>query len=976
MNAGDVGTIELRILGPLEVHREGRLVLLPSGQAPQLLGLLLLHAGRLVRHELLTQVLWGEDPPASARKLIQVRLSQLRRLVGPAVDIRGTREGYRLAVPQGALDLHRFRQLVSDAAGQSPEVEEGLLRRALDLWRGPALVELRSTTRGMRLADALEEEHLAAVEAHAAAALATGRLPELVPALTQALADHPLRESLRAQLMLALHRSGRQADALSSFEEGRRLLADELGVDPGRELRDAHAAILAGGDLLATAAIVPRQLPPAPDVFIGREAESAALLAAVRDNAATAARLAVHGPGGQGKSTLVLRVAHRLTDHFPDGQLYADLLGSTPGATPVAPEDVLRRFVRAFGVPQHSIPEATAELVELYRSMVAGKRLLVVLDNAVDSSQVTSLLPTSSGSAVLITSRRMLATVDARQVALEPLAEDDSVDLFIGHTRRSFTADERADASRIAQVCGYLPLALRIAAAKLSARPDWTMADLLARLTDQRRRLDELNIDNLAVRSSVELSYRYLDEGAARAFRLLGLLPLPYFSIPVVGALLSRTDTDADRMLGPLVQARLVEVTAPGRYRLHDLVRLFALEQAERNETASDRDAAVTRVLGHYRARLDEAHARLRPHTTAANTATSGRELPEISDSVRWISDEIENLVAAARFAADVSELAPQALKIAHHLRLYLWDREMRTDVIEVAQIATRAADRLGTDEAIGAALDIQALINQRLSRLGEAHAQYIRLLAHYKRCDDLPGQGRALGNIGILLREMGRLDEALRCLEQAGELFEKHGPRDAQPLVHACIADVHLQAGRYDAALSFAEQSLELSHDRDPTCESYALVALGQVHCQLGNLEDSLAWLDKCVDLCRQLNTQHDEWEALLVRSEVQLRRQDPDAAVNDAYRVLELLSGHVDYYGQGAAHRQISRALKMLGKDQAAANHESTATLLLNTPNLHRNRLLESVLTGSQVFVGNAVQKSHAETTDQSLPDRESLE
>ncbi|ASR36735.1 hypothetical protein BAY61_18960 [Prauserella marina] len=959
------------VLGPFTVRRAGKRVVLPSGQTPQLLAVLVLNQGSLVSHELLSEVLWDEDPPASARKLIQVRLSQLRRLLGEGAELVGGRQGYRLEIPSAEVDLHEFRRLVADAELVPPEAAEPLLHNALRLWRGVALDELSGTVRGARIVAGLEEERLAAVSAHAEAALATGRCPGLVTDLASIVAEYPLRERLRAHLMRALHRAGRQAEALAAFEEGRVLLAEELGLDPGKELREAHAEILEGDSALAHPEVarpatagavpsVPRQLPGAPAHFVGRQAESAALISAATGAGDGPALVAVHGQGGQGKSALVLHVAQQLADSFPDGQLYVDLLGSTPGASPLAAEDVLRRFLRSFGVPAHAVPQDPTESSAMFRSAIAGKKVLVVLDNAVDSAQVVPLLPAGPGTAVLVTSRRILATLDSLSVALEPLATADAVALFASHLDRALTQRERGAAKRVAEVCGHLPLAVRIAAARLRGRPDWTVTHLLDRLADQRRRLDELDFDNLAVRSSMELSYRDLDDGAARAFRLLGLLPLPYVSLPVAAALLGHEPDTADTLLEPLVSARLIEVAAPGRYRLHDLVRLFALERAERHESKAERDTAVSRVLDHYQVRLNEAHTRLRPHNRSAEDGEAPPDhddSPGIADYVRWISDEIDNLVAAARMAAGVAELAPRALSIAHQLRLYLWAQEMRADAVEIAHLAGTAAERVGTDEALDLALDVQALINQHLGRLGEAHALYTRLLDVRRRLGDISGQGRTLGNLGILLRHMGRLDEALHRLGEAGELLDEHGPAEAKPLVLACLADVHLQADRPEEGLRHAERSLALCAETDPTCAVYALVSIGQAHSQLGDLPSALTALSESITLCRTLHLPHDEWEALLCRSEVHVRAGEPDAAIADAERVLTLLSNHGDYYAQGAAHRQFARAFQLKGDELVAVEHASYAESLFASPGVRRNPLLERLLARERADTGESL-------------------
>lgn len=370
-----------------------------------------------------------------------------------------------------------------------------------------------------------------------------------------------------------------------------RLLADELGLDPGQELKDLHAAILRG-DIPA----VPRELPAKPDPFVGRRAEIE-LITSTSDTV-----IAVHGPGGQGKSALATAAAHAMAERFPDGQLYVDLHGATPGRSPLSPAEVIRRFLRALGTPPLAVPTDPSEAAALYRSTLARRKVLVLLDNAVDAAQAGLLLPGEPGSAVLITSRRMLATLSARHVRLDPLPPDDALRLL---------GDDSPAAEQVAKACDYLPLALTIAAARLRARPDWTTATLAKRLADQRHRLDELHFDDLGVRSSFHLSFEGLNAALTRAFTLLCCLNVPSVGEPVIQALLGQDDVD--RALDPLVDAKLVEPCGPERYRVHDLLRLFGAEHV--NDEKHD---ALIRALTHYRETLAAALKKLRPHAYGA----------------------------------------------------------------------------------------------------------------------------------------------------------------------------------------------------------------------------------------------------------------------------------------------------------------------------------------------------------------------
>ncbi|WP_186762783.1 AfsR/SARP family transcriptional regulator [Lentzea tibetensis] len=898
--------VRFGILGPLQVTYQQREVRVPPGQPIRVLVELLLHAGQAVSVDHLMTALWEDESPPSARKAVQVHVSQLRRCLAdlPGVTLAGSRQGYRLDIPADSLDLQEFRLRVG----------RGEFRDALALWRGPALADLADTSRGLRMASALEEERLAAVERGADVALSSGEHHALVSSLTSELAAHPLRERLRGSLMLALHRSGRQADALTVYEDGRRLLADELGLDPGQELRDLHATILSGP---ASSPLSPRELPSQPPTFVGRADECAALL----DALGSGSTVAVHGPGGQGKSAVVLRVAHQVADRFPDGQLYADLRGASPGLDPLPPAEVVRRFLRALGTPPLAVPTDPAEATALYRSLLARRKVLLVLDNAVDAAQVVPLLPGGPGSAVLITSRRVLATVDGRHFALGPLPEQQSVELL-----EVLSGSSGEGALEVARACDHLPLALRVAAARLRSRPDWTMATLARRLADQRHRLDELNFDDLGVRSSLQVSVAGLPARAVRAFALLSRLHVPSVSSGVAAALLDVSDVD--RELDALVDARLVEPGDSG-YRMHDLLRLLG------TELPVDEPQALERALAHYRDTLAAVHARLRPHAFGALGSLPSTD--DIDSPVEWITAEADNLLSAARAVADTDGLAQYALTIAHMLYSHLYKQDRTAELVELGRIATTAARRCGTPEAAQTALLVSSAANRRIGSFALAREQLAEVLE--ARADDPFGQGRALTGIGLIHRELGELPEALACLEKAVDLVVRHGPDGAERVALSALAQVHQLAGRYVPALDAARESLDLArkHD-DPAGVAYALASVGQAQLRLGDLDAARLAFDECVELCRITGEHNDEWGALLCRSEVLLAQGDP-AAADDARQCLALTSKRGDRYGEGAAHRQLA---KILGD----AQHKGRAAELLGTPGLRCDNLLESVL------------------------------
>ncbi|WP_434439096.1 BTAD domain-containing putative transcriptional regulator [Lentzea sp. E54] len=887
--------VRFGVLGPLLVTHGQRNVRIPAGQPRQVLVLLLLHAGRTVSVDHLMSILWDGDPPASARKAVQVHVSQLRRALRdlPGVTLGWSRQGYRLDIPDRSLDLQLFRE------AHDPD-------EALALWRGPALAELTTNT---QLAHQLEEERLGAIERRVDKAIREGRHHEVIGELTGYVTDHPTRERLRGALMVALHRSGRQADALRTYDEGRRQLAEELGLDPGQELKDLHAAILRG-DLPA----VPRELPARPDPFVGRRAE----IELITGSADTV--IAVHGPGGQGKSALATAAAHAMAERFPDGQLYADLHGATPGRAPLSPAEVIRRFLRALGTPPLAVPTDTSEAAALYRSTLARRNVLVLLDNAVDAAQVGPLLPGEPGSAVLITSRRMLATLGARHVRLDPLPEADALRLL---------GDDSAAAKQVAKACDHLPLALTIAAARLRSRPDWTTATLAKRLADQRHRLDELNFDDLGVRSSFQLSFEGLSPSSTRAFTLLCGLNVPTVGEQAAQALLGQDDVD--RALDPLVDAKLVEPCGPERYRVHDLLRLFGAEQVN-----DERQEALARALTYYRETLAAALKKLRPHAFGALTYSATEQ--DVDEPLRWLTDEAENLLAAARSSVAEPALADHALAIAHMLYPHLFKQDRVADLVELGQIADQAARTIGTSAAMQTALLVRSAANRRIGSFETARAQLEEVLR--ARADDPFGQGRALAGIGTIQRELGELEQAATTLAQAIKLTAEYGPAGAHRVPLSALAQVHQVAGRYDQALDAAAESLGHARNHgDAAGTAYALASQGQALFKLGRLSEAEAALSECIELCRMTGEHNDEWQALLCRAEVLLAAGKPEEATKDAERCLEITSARGDRYGEGVAHLVLAKA----GREK----HADRAAELLGTPGLRRDNLLDSLIS-----------------------------
>ncbi len=607
--------LEIRILGPPEVLARGRPLRLGGSKQRTLLAVLALHANRVLPADDLIDALWDGAPPATAPSQLQAQVSALRAVLaggGASRSLLTQPPGYMLRVEPGQLDLDSFERTCDTARhaladGRAAEAAV-LFGAALARWRGPALGRLEA--RYVRAETArLEELRMAAIEGRIEAQLAAGRHADVVAELLGLVGAHPLRERLRALLMVALYRAGRQAQALDVYREGRRQLVHELGLEPGVELRGVEQAILTSDPVLAAPAPPPvarrpSQLPADIADFTGREAEVASIcatLAAPERGAGAVSIAAITGQAGVGKSALAVHVGHELREEFRDGQLYANLRGAADEA--LDPSALLARFLRALGVQDESIPRSADERADLYRSVLASRRVLVVLDDAAAEWQVGPLLPGSAGCAVLVTSRtRLVGLEGARIVELDVLSAEHAVELLCRQAGRRRVESERGSAEAIVRACGCLPLAIRVAGARLAARAHWPLARLAARLADGRRRLDELTAGHLQVRASFALSYDRLEEDHRRVFRRLALFNSPVFTARAAAALLDVPLGRAEDAIETLVDAHLLTVAGPivggaTRYRFHDLLRDFARERAVAEDGHRELSSGLARAF-------------------------------------------------------------------------------------------------------------------------------------------------------------------------------------------------------------------------------------------------------------------------------------------------------------------------------------------------------------------------------------------
>ena len=606
-----------------------------------MLAALLLSANERVSLDRLIGELW-DQPPRSAVANLRTYASGLRRslseLSGGAAGgdrLVASAAGYQLRVDPEELDLHRFHTATelgrAALARGDHSAATARFRTALDLWRGRPAEDVRPGPELAARITLLEEQHLSLVEDLMQARLALGEHASVTGELRLLITAHPYRERLRHQLMLALYRSGDVPSALSAYAETRAVFADQLGLEPGTELSRLHQAILRrapelsapdaavepvgrqpgpGPDHLPSSAEPPRQLPPDPAAFVGRVDELRTIERACTAGAGSRTGplvVVLHGPGGMGKTTLAVRVAHRLAGHYPDGQLYLDLQGGTRGMPSVDSLPALGQLLRALGVPARDVPLELTEAAARFRSETATRRLLIVLDGAAGAQQIRPLLPAGPGCAVIITCRRPTSTLDALRLRLDRLSDAEARQLLdtIGGGGRA-AADPDA-ANRLAMLCDGHPLALRIAGARLAARPDWTVAVLADRLDNERERLDELRADDLAIRSSFWNTYRQLldsadpdDRTAAAAFRSLALLRVPEIPAQLAAVTIGVSERRALALLDRLTETHLLDAIAPTRFRFHDLLRLYGAELAAKTEPAVERQCAVRRGLTAY----------------------------------------------------------------------------------------------------------------------------------------------------------------------------------------------------------------------------------------------------------------------------------------------------------------------------------------------------------------------------------------
>jgi len=867
--------VRYQILGPVELQGADGRIRLGGPKQRAVLALLLLNANRAVPEERFVRAVWGDGPPSSVRGQLQMYVSQLRKLVGGAVIVRCP-PGYLIRVRSGELDLEVFeeRMVVAGRAVMAGRVEEAVagFRSALALWRGPAL---GGVTESLLESDgpALADRRLSALEEYFEALLAAGHHDLLVREVRAVAADNPVRERLQAQLMVALHRSGRTTEALEAYAATRSRLVAEQGVEPGSLLRETRRTLLNDDSPNPPAGpAVPRQLPAAVPAFAGRAAELARL------DALSTPLVSICGGAGIGKTVLAIHWAHRIKDRFPDGQLYANLRGFDPGDNAATPEEVVRGFLEALNVPAERTPVAADALFGLYRSLLADKRILVVLDNARDAAQVRPLLPGSAGCRTVVTSRDQLSgltTVEgASPVELDVLPPAEAHDLLTRRIGMARAAAEPEAVTEISTLCARLPLALAIVAARAVMNPGFSLASLAAELRgadgpathDQQRPagdlLDVLEAGDAAVslRAVFSWSYLTLDPPAARLFRLLGLHPGPHVTVVAAASLLGEPVSRARSLLATLARAHLLVEPAPGRYTAHDLLRAYARELVHTVDTEDSRHAAVGRMLDHHlhtASRADRLLRLQRPSPVAPDPVPDRVTVAEVRterQAIDWFSTEYMVLHALVEQAARAG-FDRHACRLADMLTSTMWQGGARWlgDVC-VYETALASARRLGEPYELGHSHRALAVFHLTHDRTAEAEAALTAALEWSERLGDVDLLADIHQGLGVVTGRTGRPAEQREHIETSLELFRTTGNRIGVANSVNHLAKCFANLGDHERAVLLGKQALELFAELSARKnEANTWQNLGLANDLLGHHDEAIACYRRAVELHRE---------------------------------------------------------------------------------------------------------------------------
>jgi DNA-binding SARP family transcriptional activator/tetratricopeptide (TPR) repeat protein len=973
-------SVEFRVLGSLEVLAGSKRFDVSGTRQQIVLATLLLSSGSVVSIGRLLEAIYGEDLPPTARSQAQISVSSLRRLFSSRGydSIIGTRaQGYVVHVDQGQLDCRRFEGLVeaARAAGDAKDLDlaVGACRDALRLWRGPALDGIDSRLI-QTAANRLNELRIAMNEDCVEFELDLGRHHGLVGELTELVEKYPLRERLRGQFMLALYRCDRRAEALQVYRQTRQTMIHELGIEPSDRLQQLEYAVLTSDPALGPPAgpvrirvdrqTVPSLLPADIGDFTGRETEieelQQRLASRTKGTSLAVPIVAIVGKPGIGKTSVAVHAAHGLAEQYPDGQLFADLHGAL--GHPVGPMRVLERFLRALGLSGGQMPDGIDERAEVYRDLLAARKVLILLDDAASESQVMPLLPGSDTAAVIVTSRSRLAGLaGATQIDLGVFDAGTSLELLarIAGTERVQSQCEAAAA--VATLCGHLPLALRIAGTRLSVRRHWSIEQLVERLADETRRLDELKHGDMGVRATVSLIYDGVSEQARQLFRRLALLDLPAFSGWVSAALMDLPLTQAEDLLDDLVSVQLIEATSTGsgvqsQYRFHDLIGVFARERLAAEESVADRKSAFERALGALLFLAEEAHRRYYGGDYVRVRIEAQRwPLPErlvdrlVGDPLSWFERERTALVSGVRQAAqaglvelcwslafiavtlfesrtylddwrETHDIALEAARKAEHVRgqaamhYSMGSLLMTLQKIDPARRHLSKAARLflevGDDQGVALVTRHIAYTDQLGGMLDQGVKHYEHALAVFRQTGDKIATAYVLHGLAKVKLELNELTEAKELLSDALclSLAARNSRVEAQVLYR--MGEAHLMAGELTSAADSFEQTLAKTRDiGDAIGEAYALQGLGVAKIRQGDFGYAASALQRTLALADTFGLQLPKGQALLGLSELAMANGDPGHASQHAQQAADI------FRGIGAPLYEV-RATRLLGQ------------------------------------------------------------
>jgi DNA-binding SARP family transcriptional activator/tetratricopeptide (TPR) repeat protein len=903
------GTVQVRLLGPVDVTVDGVPRAFPGLRRKSVLAVLALHPGQVVSADRLIDTVWGGEPPATVTNSLQGHISYLRRALRAPGAIVARPPGYLLNLSPDAVDLGQAMRLIGSNGHGDHAGSTTRLTAALQLWRGPSLADVTEVAWLRNQAQRLDENRLDAVERLAEARLALGEHVALAVELDDLTAQYPFREHLHQLLMLALYRCGRQADALAAYHRLRQALGGELGIDPGPALRGLEVAILRqdpGLDLppsaisaspTAPARITPAQLPPSAATFSGRRDQLAWLSLHLPPPAAdddptrpqAATVVVASGTAGVGKTTLAVHWAQQVKDRFPDGQLYVNLRGFDPGGVVMDPAEAVYGFVHALGIPPDQIPASAQAQASLYRSVLAGKRVLIVADNARDEQQVRPLLPGAPGCLVVVTSRHQLpglvATDGAHPLTLDRPTEAEARRILAQRlgTRRVEAEPEAVD--EIIACCARLPLALAIAAARAALAPALPLATLAVQLRDAAT-LDPFDSTDPAtnIRAVFSWSYHTLSDPAARLFRLLGPCPGSDIALPAAASVAGRPAPEVRPLLAELTRAHLLSETSPGRYGLHELLRAYAIEQTHRYDTTGQQAAARHRFLDHH---LQTAHAaslllkpgRSRIELVAPAAGVTPHQLADHAAVQAWFAAERSVLLATIGRQPDGHDR--HTWQLAWALAVLLATRGDWRDNERVQRVRLQAAQRLGDRSAQAHAHRCLGLAHTDLGMLTEARHHSQAALRLFEQIDNALAMTDVYLILGRIAEGEGDVHQALTQFEHAHRSYRRLGHPAGQAYAAHNIGYCHGLLGDHHKGLPYGQEALDiLTEIGDLEAMANTWDGLGDLHFGLKDQPRAEHCYQQAIALYRTVGDRFREADVHTTLGDRHHHTGNPDAA------------------------------------------------------------------------------------------------